>query len=60
MTEKIVLTDLENEIFEERAAILEFDGNYTREEAEIRAVEEILAERAWQVSFELYNESETK
>ena len=36
------LTEEEKEIFEERAAIREFDGNVSREEAEAGALEDII------------------
>jgi len=39
------LTAIEQEDFEERAAIMEFDGNLTREEAERQALRIILAKR---------------
>jgi len=39
------LTAIEQEDFEERAAIMEFDANLTREEAECQALRIILAKR---------------
>ena len=39
------LTETEKEDFEERAAIMEFDGNIPREEAETKALERILKQR---------------
>ena len=40
------LTSIEREIFEERAAIMEFDGLLPRADAEAMAYEEILKRRA--------------
>lgn len=40
------LNEALKEIFEERAAIREFDGGYTREEAERLAMEEVTKRRA--------------
>lgn len=37
------MSEDEKEFFEERAAILEFDGGLSREEAEQRAMEELKA-----------------
>lgn len=34
----------ENYIYQERAAILEFDARFKREEAELRAAEEMMSE----------------
>lgn len=39
------LTDLERDLYEERAAICEFEGNMTREKAEFQAIKEIWALR---------------
>lgn len=39
------LTEKEEEIYQERAGIMEFDGNMTRMEAEMRALEEIEKKR---------------
>lgn len=39
------LTEKEEEIYEERAAIMEYDANMTRREAEMRALEEIERKR---------------
>lgn len=39
------LSDSEREIFEERAAIMEFDGGLGRERAEIEAIKRIIKER---------------
>ena len=39
------LSDSEREIFEERAAIMEFDGGLEREQAEIEAIKRIIKER---------------
>ena len=36
------LTELQKELFEERAAIKEYDGNIPREEAERQALSEII------------------
>lgn len=41
----IHLTQAELEAFEERAAILEFDGEMSREDAETRALEIVLGQR---------------
>ena len=38
-----LMSEDEQEFFEERAAILEFDGGFSREEAEKRAMEELKA-----------------
>lgn len=39
------LSDSEREIFEERAAIMEFDGGLPREQAEVEAIKRIIRER---------------
>ena len=39
------LSDSEREIFKERAAIIEFDGDYERERAEVEAIKQIIRER---------------
>jgi hypothetical protein len=39
------LTEKEEEIYQERAAIMEYDGNMTRREAEMRALDEIERKR---------------
>jgi len=43
-TQQIILSlnDYEKEMFEERAAIMEYDGNFSTEEAEWRALQIIL------------------
>jgi len=41
----IDLNDYEIDYFEERAAIMEFDANMTRREAEQRAYQEVLRKR---------------
>ena len=46
MDDLTTLTPDEREDYEERAAIREFDGGFTREEAEALALQEILAKRA--------------
>lgn len=39
------LTDYERELFEERAAIMEFDGGLERSEAERKALAEVIRRR---------------
>ena len=39
------LSDSERDIFEERAAIIEFDGGLEKERAEIEAIKQIIGER---------------
>lgn len=39
------LTDNERDAYEERAAIMEFDANFTRREAERRAMQEVMKRR---------------
>ncbi len=43
--EGLDITDYEVELWTERAAIIEFDGNMAREEAERRATEEFRAKK---------------
>lgn len=42
---KIDLSDYEEEYWEERAAIMQYDGNMTKTEAEQKAFEEVLKKR---------------
>ena len=44
-----LLTEEEIELFEERAAIKEYDANKIREEAELEAYEEILLRRSYTI-----------